>query len=153
MLPTEAKRAGVREVIPGVLYQRGQFLSWPHAQKHKVLNDLGITCVVNLWHKIDPDLSSPMQDVVYLNLHMNTDKVSRTAEATVFYVHHLMVAGHRVLVHCEAGVNRSSWLCARLVRLHYGIEADAAWSLVQAAIPSAKLRPGLKQNLFYGDEA
>lgn len=39
--------------------------------------------------------------------------------------------GHRVLVHCQAGLNRSSLVVARVLMLHYDFSADEAIDLIR----------------------
>lgn len=140
-------RMGVNEVLPGSLYQRGHFLTWTHAQKHEFLEDLGVDVVVNLWGRVDPDLSSNGHDIYYVVQPVSSRSVGLEEEALVSMIGALMFAGHRVLVHCEAGVNRSAWLCARLVALRNHITAPEAWDIVKKAVPSARLRPELARDL------
>lgn len=140
-------RMGVNTVVEGKIYQRGEFLKWTHDQKHEFLSDLGVDVVVNLWGKVDPDLSSNGLNVIYLSTAASSRGVP-DASLMVAFVAGLIRAGHKVLVHCEAGVNRSAWFCARLiVELELGLPLDA-WRMVEAAVPRAKLRPELWRDLI-----
>jgi hypothetical protein len=144
------KRAGVNEVISGSLYQRGHFLTWPYAKKWQMLDSLDIDVVVNLWRPIDSDIANPGlgRMVAYLNWPMMTDKVPENTKALVAFVAYLIRQGHTALIHCEAGVNRSAWLCARVVREVAGVAPEQALSQVQQAIPKARINPALVRDVL-----
>jgi protein-tyrosine phosphatase len=140
-------RQGVNEVLTGRLYQRGHFLSWPAADKAKLLDGLGIDVVVNLWHKMDADLSND-QGRIYIHLPMRSVQPGEAERVMVFAVHRLMASGRKVLVHCEAGRNRSAWFCAKLVERAEAVTPWEAWELVKERVPGASLRPELKKDLL-----
>lgn len=140
-------RGGVNIVIPGKLYQRANMLKWPAAQKEKLLAELGITVVVNLWSKVDPDMSHGSR--LYLNYPMTSLNVDEGTAATMTSaVARLIDAGHVVLVHCEAGRNRSVWFCTRLVMALENKGVREAGQLLYTLVPGAKLRPELAENLY-----
>lgn len=143
-------RAGFTEVLPGRLYQRGQFLTWPARQKRKLLDNLGITVVVNLWHKIDADLSPDDHGRIYINWHVSPSDAATVKNAwpLVELLAKLMHRGERVLVHCEAGRGRSVWLCAELVKAVTGMSGLEALSHVRERIPAENMRPELIQHLL-----
>lgn len=133
-------RMAANEVIPGKLYQRAHFLTWTAGQKQALLERLGVTVVVNLWLKVDPDLSG---QCIYLNWPIAGNRVPPDTKAMTNLVNHLLDTGHVVLVHCEAGRNRSAWFCARLAAMR-GVGSVPALE----RIPGAKLRPELLKDLF-----
>lgn len=137
-------RAGFNEIIPSLLWQRGQFLTWPASRKRKALDERGISVVVNLWHKIDPDLSPERHGPIYLNWHISpsqpADEVSEVIVGTLVY---LLETGNGMLVHCEAGHGRSAWLCARLVAAYAGMPFSEALEFVRARVPGMDVRPAL----------
>jgi hypothetical protein len=140
-------RGGVNEILPGVLYQRANMLKWPKEQKEKLLDELGITVVVNLWSKVDPDMSHPSR--IYLNYPMTSKSPDEnTAHVMTAAVVDLLLAGHKVLIHCEAGRNRSVWLTTRVVARMKAWSIREAGAHVYAAVPGAKLRPELADNLY-----
>ena len=142
-------RMNANTVLLDRLYQRGEFLKWTYDQKQDLLSELGVDVVVNLWGKVDPDLSSNGQNLIYLSTAVSS-RGNPDADQMVAFVAGLMRSGHAVLVHCEAGVNRSAWFCARLiVALGLGSPVDA-WQMVEAAVPRAKLRPDLWRDLMFG---
>jgi protein-tyrosine phosphatase len=148
MLPTLAKRGGVNEVIPNMLYQRASFLTWPHDRKIELLNALDVTVVVNLWMPVDSDLAFAEYERVYLNWHLPTNRVVDDADVMVKMISGLMRAGRRVLVHCEAGRNRSAWLCARLVQDRLQVSGQDALDIVYRGVPAAKINGALVRDLM-----
>ncbi len=109
------KRASINEILPGRIYQRGQFLTWPYEQKKRLLEQLGIDVVVNLWSKVDPDLSSGSLGRVYLCWPTSPSEVPECADLFVEFLVNLVRVGKRILIHCEAGRGRSVWLSARVL--------------------------------------
>src|ERR1700693_5171723 len=119
-------RAGVNVILEGKLYQRGQFLTWPFKQKWKLLDQYGITFVVNLWSKVDPDLSSSKLGQTYLNWVCSPSDVPDNATLLVNIIAGMIDVGAVVLVHCEAGRGRSVWLSARVLAEIEGITRSEA---------------------------
>jgi protein-tyrosine phosphatase len=146
-------RAGAAEISPGKLYQRGNFLKWPYAQKHRLLTTLGVTMVVNMWGKVDPDLSTEDQGRTYLNWLCSPSSVPPNADLYIQFITDAMKAGHNVLVHCEAGRGRSVWMAARLLAAYEGIPKREALARVQVAVPGHKLTPTLRADLESDDAA
>jgi protein-tyrosine phosphatase len=137
------RRAAAHEVLAGRLYQRGQTLTWPADQKRRLLSETGATVVVNLWNKVDPDLTG----VININWPIAGNVVPPDADAMVRSLSLLMGAGHVLLVQCEAGVNRSVWLCGRLVATRLGVSGQAALDVMRATVPGLRLRPALQLDL------
>lgn len=141
-------REGVNEVIPGLLYQRGNFLTWPASRKWAMLNRHGIRVVVNLWSKVDPDLSVERPGLVYLNWHISGTEPPAEAAYVISMLANLARRGMPILVHCEAGVNRSAWLCARLVHaLDPSLTGSQALQEVYNALPGVRMRSGLQEDI------
>lgn len=137
-------RASFNEVIPALLWQRGQFLTWPASRKRRALAERGIRVVVNLWHKIDPDLSPEDHEAIYINWHISpSDPAPRVAAPMLDMLANLLREGHGMLVHCEAGRGRSAWLCTELVREYTGMSWDESYAFVRARVPGADVRPEL----------
>lgn len=139
-------RAAMSEIVPG-LFQRGNFHNWPRSQKWRMLEASGITMVVNVWHKVDPDLSADEGRVAYLVWPVVSTGLPKNADSVVDFLAGQLAQGEKLLVHCEAGVNRSSWLCARLLMAWKGMSREEAWATVKKANPSAELRPELEADL------
>lgn len=144
----QAQRAALRTIIPGKLYQRGQFLTWPYNQKHRLLREHGITFVVNLWHKIDPDLSSSQLGWLYLNWLCSPSHVPPAADLMTNFVTLALEDGHRVLVHCEAGRGRSVWFVTRVLATYRNIPGPAALAEVETSVPNHNLRSDLREDLL-----
>jgi len=139
-------RAGVAVVLPHQLYQRGQFLSWPYAQKWRLLEEHSITTIVNMWHRVDSDLSSDALGRLYVCWHCSPSAVPTDTDEMIALAVRRMETG-AVLVHCEAGRGRSVWFCARLVAARCGIPRAEAWASVQRSVPNHNLTPTLLGDL------
>lgn len=143
------RRMATAEIIPG-LYQRANFLSWTYKQKQDFLHEHGISVVVNLWNKVDPDLSG---QVLYICWPIRGNKLPDGARALILMVAALIKRGETVLVHCEAGVNRSAWFCAEVVSQLNGLSLKDALAFVQEKQPRAKVNMGLKdEDLGEGED-
>ena len=142
-------RAQANEVIKGKLYQRGQFLTWPYEQKREMLKRYGIDVVVNLWSKVDPDLSGG--GVIYINWETSPSDLPRDADLMVNYLMRLIQDGHCALIHCEAGRGRSVWLTTRVLAALGGIGNDEALQQIRGGlIPSDSLKGELLEDLKNG---
>ncbi len=146
---TNAKRQGVNDIsrgltvgYPGQIFQRGHFLTWPHARKWQMINDLNIDVIVNLWVKTDSDLSG----ISYLNFPMPGDEVPHWSQPVVALLEGMVNAN--LLIHCEAGVNRSAWLCARILMARYEMTGEQAYGRVMIAHPKARIHSTLKYDLL-----
>lgn len=140
-------RASANEVVKGKLYQRGQFLTWPHAQKHRMLKEFGITFVVNLWSKVDPDLSATELDRVYLNWHCSPSEVPPNHEVLIDVIARAIEGGHVALIHCEAGRGRSVWLAARVMHKLNGMTGKEVLKEIERAVPNENLTDTLRRDI------
>lgn len=166
-------RAALNEIIPSRLYQRGQFLTWPHEQKRRTLDRHGVTIVVNLWAKVDPDLARDDTGRVYLNWVCSPSELPPDADATVAYLAALLsrrespdeqarytepgtvfpVYRHCALIHCEAGRGRSVWLTARIAQaLQPERDRAAVAREVLERVGSYDVKPVLANDLGLGFE-
>ena len=118
-----AGRAQAVTILEDRIYQRGQFLTWPRDQKVEMLRRNGIDVVVNMWSKVDPDLSG---ECLYVCWECSPSALPADAEHMISFLLGLLAADHRVLVHCEAGRGRSVWLATRL------LAARTGWSRIVA---------------------
>ncbi|HEY6568578.1 MAG TPA: dual specificity protein phosphatase family protein [Actinomycetota bacterium] len=144
---TNRKRQGVNAIIPGLLYQRGHFLTWPHERKMTMLEELGISVVINLWHRVDSDLSQDIPGTFYINAPMSPSAMPRDARSLLDFAGKLLAAGHVTLVHCEAGKGRSAWFATRLMAERLGISKAEAWQIVQQAVPGNSVHGPLLRDL------
>lgn len=147
-----SSRAAMHEVLtPKRLWQRGQFLTWPAEQKWGMLRSVNVTTVVNLWTKVDPDLSAPSPNgggILYINWPITSDRVPPETDSMVAFLATLMITKPGgMLVHCEAGVNRSAWLCARLIAAVEIVSRPDALEWVTNRINRVNLRPALAADL------
>jgi protein-tyrosine phosphatase len=140
------RRASVNEILAGRIYQRGQFLTWPYEQKKQLLDEFKIDIVVNMWSKVDPDMSTGDQGRVYLCWLTSPSEVPEHADLFVRFLMTLVRQGKRILIHCEAGRGRSVWLSTRLLAEVEEISRAEALSRVEA-IMHHSLTPSLKRDL------
>lgn len=146
-------RAGAAEIIPGKLYQRGNFLTWPRSQKWRFMEERGITMVLNMWTKIDPDMSPEPGDLgrIYINWLCSPSEVPQDANLMVGFCADMVNAGQCLLVHCEAGRGRSVWFAARVCQaLRLSREPRTVAEEVLAAVGSYDVREVLAKDLGLG---
>lgn len=70
--------------------------------------------------------------------------LARGLDDAVAAVDELHRGGHRVYLHCTAGVNRSPSVAIAWLMAHQRMELDAAWDLVTARRPSAPHRAAIE---------
>ena len=138
----------VYEILTGKLYQRGRFDKWPKKRKLLELGELGITVVVNLIQIPDEDIAGP-DGVEYYMLPIADGKIkdpdilNRLADRLVQRI----MEGKKVLIHCNAGRNRSGLLSALVVRRYYHISGQEALNYVRGKRPRAIANPHFESYL------
>lgn len=137
----------LKEIIPDKLYQRGQFVTFPWAAKMKMLEEYDIGMVVNLWARPDPELHTK-QGLIYIHWPIGGGSPPFNSEAMIDLIESYMCSGTKVLVHCEAGVNRSIWLVSRLLAKHELLPGKEAFDIVKSRAGHTKVRDGLIQDLI-----
>lgn len=140
-------RMSMRPIIESQLYQRGQFLTWTAESKRKMIQTHGITTVVNLWTKVDPDLSAMQEGFLYINWLTSPHKVPHDADYVIDLIVARMSDSGAVLIHCEAGRGRSVWLATRVVAAYKGWTRKHALDYVEGVFPNHSLRPELLEDL------
>lgn len=143
------KRAAFNEVIPGKLYQRGRFLSWPRKKKDQMLEDHNIRVVINLWSKVDPEVSGD-SNRIYLHLPMKGNRPidSVILDGLLVFLMPFVASEDAVLVHCEAGVNRSCYLVACLVAEYENISGKEALGIIEEKCGKVKMNKNLKEAIL-----
>ncbi len=138
----------VYEILSGKLYQRGRFDKWPKKRKLLELEELGITVVANMIRIPDEDIAGP-DGVEYYMLPIADGKIkdlgslNRLADRLLQRI----LEGHKVLVHCNAGRNRSGLLSALVVRRYYKISGQEALNYVRSKRPRAIANPHFEKYL------
>lgn len=140
------RTVNVNEIIPGTLYQRGQFLTFPWASKIEMLNRYRIDIVVNLWSRPDPELHAK-PELIYIHWPIGGASPPAQADIMLGALTEYMKRGYRVLIHCEAGVNRSIWLTAKLVARYQEVNGLVAYEHVISKVGRVKMRSGLLTDL------
>lgn len=136
----------LNEIIPNTLYQRGQFVTFPFATKMAMLERYNIDMVVNLWSRPDPELHAK-SGLVYLHWPIAGNVVPHMSREYIRFISDHMSEGYKVLVHCEAGVNRSVWLVAKLLARYNDLSGNDALERVQERISRVNIRSGLLVDL------
>ena len=132
----------VYEILSGKLYQRGRFDKWPKERKLLELGELGITIVANMIRIPDEDISGP-DGVEYYMLPIadgkikDPDMLNRLADRLLQRI----LEGQKVLIHCNAGRNRSGLVSALIVRGYYNISGQKALNYVRRKRPQAIANP------------
>ena len=108
------------------------------------LSELAITVVVDLEGAVDAGIPARPGGILYVYFPFQDDALPDTGvlTASAQYLSQLLRAGHRVLVHCGLGLNRSP-LLAGLV-LH-----QLGWSGEAAVARLRERRPGALYNELY----
>lgn len=135
----------LNEIIPSKLYQRGQFMTFPWSAKMEMLEQYNIDMVINLWARPDPELHTK-PGLVYLHWPIGGGEPPAEAEKFLDFIYQYM-SDHTVLVHCEAGVNRSVWLVAKLYERFHKVTGKSALEMVNKRINHTKIRRGLLADL------
>ena len=136
-------RGAFNEIIPGKIYQRGQIYTWTLEKKRQAFEEHGITAVLNLWPKTDPEMACLNLDW-YMQLYCPRSEetlrpaVLRAAEYAADWVR----AGGpgALLVLCEAGKTRSVFFCILTVAKLNHITFAEAKALVLAAVARSSLK-------------
>lgn len=119
------------QVLPK-LYARGRFDQWPRERKLRELQARGITNVVSMIEKRDPDVAK-----VYFPMADGKRVDEWTLNAAVDYVLQQLAAGETVLVHCRAGKNRTGLVLALVVAKTLHLSGRDALAHVRARVPHA----------------
>lgn len=125
------------EIVPG-LYQSSA-IRWPW-DKSKV-KVLGIDVVIDLSGQFDPSMDWlaaylywPIEDKAYLPILWDLETVAEWGSWMLWR------SGHKVLVHCTAGYNRSG-LVNGVILWKHGISGGEALRLIRQARPGALNNP------------
>ena len=128
----------VYEIVPGLVYQRGEFRKYDAAFKAGCLDSLEISSVVCLVDHYDTDMESLLGER-YLFLPISDGKkVGKIVLQAAKKVGDWIVENNsKVLVHCRVGRNRSSLFSALLVVRLLGLTGSKAVEYMQIKRPRA----------------
>lgn len=138
----------LNEIVPGLLYQRGQFITFPVEAKITMLHNYRIDIVVNLWAKPDPEVHQK-DGLIYIHWPIAGGHAPATKWPMLNMLLHYMREGRKILIHCEAGVNRSIWLAACLKALYENTSGHQALVDIihNEMVGRTKVRSGLIADL------
>jgi len=131
------KSLKVHTIIPGKLYQRGEFVKWSLKDKLKELQRLRVSIVVNLWNIPDVLLKDAIPHYYHLPIPDSIVKDDKMLLKIVKEVANLIREGKAALVHCHAGRNRSGLFNALLCMNLLGMTGAAAVEHVRLRRPNA----------------
>ena len=143
---SKRKRAQLIEVVPDKLYQRGRFQSWPGKKKQDILESHNIGLVVNLWAKVDPEVTNDTRRTyIHFPMRGNVPPKPEQLDALVGFISSFIWEDQAVLIHCEAGVNRSCFLTACMVATIESVCGQTALDYVDVACGKVKINPKLRK--------
>jgi protein-tyrosine phosphatase len=144
----------VTEMIDGRVFQRGEFRKFPLEYKLEELKHLGVTAVLNVCPKIDPELANAFPGYRYMPLsdapvmtNDRLDKIFKAAEWAGFWLE--QDPNRKLLVHCRAGRNRSSLMSAMLMVRLLKESGSFALELTRDRRPRALDNPAF-EHLLHG---
>jgi hypothetical protein len=143
-----AVRGLVNEVIKGVLFQRGQILTWPREKKYSMLRQHKIKTVVNFWPKMDSDMAeAPLDNYLLLSAPRSEQMLEGRIEQAARFVSALTCSGP-ALVLCEAGVTRSVYFCVLVASELLNVSPlEAARHLEEVGLSTARLKGFMQKRL------
>ncbi|GAA6001555.1 hypothetical protein JCM10207_006721 [Rhodosporidiobolus poonsookiae] len=124
--PDAQQELTMQEVIPGLWI--GDYTA---SQDQQLLERNGIACVVSAMRQ--EYAAHPGMDLHRVAVD-DTDKTNiiEHFHATADHIHAALTRNQGVLVHCQAGVSRSTTLVAAYLMLHHGLNVEQAVSQVRA---------------------
>ena len=128
MIPSKIKR--VSEIIPGKLFLSDMMAAVDMA----VVNYFSITHIVNASNSAAP---SKLTNITYHNVYIEDSEesdISRDLIKTHDFITSALLGGGRVLVHCMAGVSRSSTITMHHIMMT-GTTLKEAVEMVKTARP------------------
>jgi hypothetical protein len=111
-----------------------------------MLEKYDIGMVVNLWDKPDAELYLH-KGLIYIHWPIGGGSPPDNADIMIEMIHEHMFRGVKVLVHCEAGVNRSVWLVSKLAAKWLNIDDSIAFANIATKMNVKRVRPGLQSDL------
>jgi protein-tyrosine phosphatase len=114
-------------IIPNLLWQAGEMRDHPER-----IGEESIDTILNLSHFPDPE-EIQRYALEYLHWGFDDEDVPdlEALWRTVNWVCGALRAGRRVLVHCDAGLNRSGLVCALVVRVLHGVDGKTAITFIR----------------------
>jgi protein-tyrosine phosphatase len=125
------------EIIPGKLYQSAEFKnSLTTTERLSILNCYRIDVVVNVYKNHDTKLARYLYNYIYYPLS-DGKKIDGNVNNIANKVAAMIKAGHKVLVHCHAGRNRSGFVNALVVMKVLRVSGKEALEIVRLHRPRA----------------
>lgn len=144
-----ATRCAVNEIVPDLVYQRGQVFTWPREQKLQLIQAYKISWIINFWPKIDPDLADMpvLRGYLFIPLHSSSHVLNDYVARLAAFVAKEIDPDHTALILCEAGKTRSVFFSALLAMQLLKISGPEALEHVRRIIPSESLKANMTLHL------
>jgi len=129
------------EIIPGKLYQRGEFLKFSLEEKIAELDSKNITMIANLIGRRDDELAF-REPYFYWHFPIPDGKLTDSVKATLLeyseiFTKQLKTTEKAALVHCHAGRNRSALFSALIAVQYLGISGKESIEYLREKRPNA----------------
>ena len=131
------KELKVHAIIPGKLYQRGEFAKFPLPEKLRELARLRVSVIVNLWSVPDIELQKTIPYYYHLPIPDGNIKDGELLLLKAQEIARLIRGGKGAIVHCHAGRNRSGLFNALLCMELLGMSGQEAIDHVRRRRPNA----------------
>ena len=139
------------EIIPGRLYQRGEFRKFPMEVKEAELGTKNITMIANLYIHRDEQLYQ-REPYFYWHYPIPDNKLTPRQKEDLLEYSSVFVNGIRdgqvALVHCHAGRNRSALFSTLIVMRLLEMNAEQAIEYVRTKRPNSLANPNFVEWLM-----
>ncbi|KYO24166.1 dual specificity protein phosphatase 15 [Alligator mississippiensis] len=132
---------GMNKIIPGLYL--GNFID---AKDLEQLNRNKITHIISIHESPQPLL----QEITYLRIPLPDApeaNIKKHFKECISFIHHCRLHGGNCLVHCLAGISRSTTIVVAYIMAVTGLRWEEVLDAVKAVRPIANPNPGFKQQL------
>lgn len=129
------------EILPGLLYQRGHIEKRSPSDVAETLRERNISIVVNLHRRQNRNLPPNVMHIQWPIADNKIPDVATLKGLVRFLVDFLRWGDGAILVHCNAGRNRSSLVTAMVMAQYFGFSGKKCIELVRERRPNALANP------------
>jgi len=133
--------ADAHEIAPGIFLGNYRF-----AYDRYLLSAMGITHILNA----AKELATPFRDIVYKHFTMDdsvVEPIDKNFKESHQFIDEALGKGGKVLVHCYAGISRSSTLLGSYLMKKYGLTPEGAILHMKKIRPIVDPNPGFRDRL------
>ena len=125
----------------GALWMGASLWSWSAEKKREVFSGLGVTGLVSLTRRRDPDLERTVDHFLWCPVSDGLKLPDSEARRAAWVVVGWLRARVTVYVHCIAGINRSGLVTALVLREVLGLTGQQALDFVRSCRPGEVRNP------------